>query len=342
MVKKLAKQEFTLGGIAIPAGKRQKLSLNVARLYDFTEMGMPVEVVRGKKSGPVLFLSAAIHGDEINGVEIIRRLLGHSALKHISGTLIAVPIVNVFGFNERTRYLPDRRDLNRCFPGSAHGSMGSQLAHIFMEEIVAKCTHGIDLHTGAFHRHNLMQVRGTMEDPETLALAKAFGAPVIINAAQRDGSLRAAAAEQGVATLLYEAGEALRFDEHAIHTGVHGLLRAMGHIGMLPAHSIPARPRRKSFYARSTRWVRAPHGGIFLASRKLGDSVKKGEILGHITSPFGDHMTAIESDYTGIIIGMSYLPLANEGDALFHIASGGGKGISTDLPETIDPVNWKA
>ena len=156
--KSSVNQDFTLGGEVILRGERRKVNLGVARLYDFTEMKMPVEVVRGKKNGAVLFVCAAIHGDEINGVEIIRRLLNHAALDVIVGTLIAVPIVNVFGFNERSRYLPDRRDLNRCFPGSEHGSMGSQLAHIFMEEIVANSTHGIDLHTGAFHRHNLMQI----------------------------------------------------------------------------------------------------------------------------------------------------------------------------------------
>jgi predicted deacylase len=334
-------QDFTLGGVVIKPGERHKVNLGVARLYDFTEMKMPVEVVRGKKEGPVLFISAAIHGDEINGVEIIRRLLNHSALEVIHGTLIAVPIVNVFGFNERSRYLPDRRDLNRCFPGSEHGSMGSQLAHIFMEEIVAKSTHGIDLHTGAFHRHNLMQIRGNIEDVETMRLAKAFGAPVIINASLRDGSLREAAAAQKLPMLLYEAGEALRFHEEPILMGIQGILRVMGQIGMLPAGATPPANKNKVFIARSTRWVRAPHGGIFLAQKKLGDNVKKGEVLGHISSPFGDHFTAIEADNSGIIIGMSYLPLSNEGDALFHVASGSGKGISTDFPEMVDPVNWK-
>lgn len=342
MGKTIKNQEFTLGGAVINRGERRKVNLSVARLYDFTEMKMPVEVVRGKKDGAVLFVCAAIHGDEINGVEIIRRLLNHPALNTIRGTLIAVPIVNVFGFNERSRYLPDRRDLNRCFPGSEHGSMGSQLADIFMKEIVEKSTHGIDLHTGAFHRHNLMQIRANLNDEETLRLAKAFGAPVMINASVRDGSLREAAAEQKLPTLLYEAGEALRFDENAIAMGVHGILRVMAHIDMLAPESLKHTPKRKAFVAQSTRWVRAPHGGIFLAQKKLGDFVKKGDVLGHISSPFGDHFTAIESDYAGVIIGMSYLPLSNEGDALFHIASGGGKGISTDLPEMIDPVNWKS
>lgn len=342
MRKTIKNQEFTLGGTIIPRGERCHVSLSVARLYDFTEMKMPVEVIRGKKDGAVLFICAAIHGDEINGVEIIRRLLNHPALDNIKGTLIAVPIVNVFGFNERSRYLPDRRDLNRCFPGSEHGSMGSQLANMFMKEIVAKSTHGIDLHTGAFHRHNLMQIRADLNNEETARLAKAFGAPVIINSSLRDGSLREAAAEQKLPMLLYEAGEALRFSETAITLGVHGILRVMAHIGMVSKESI-IQPKRKAFIAQSTRWVRAPHGGIFLAQKKLGNLVRKGDALGHISSPFGDHFTAVESDCTGVIIGMSYLPLANEGDALFHIATGkSGDGISSDFPEAIDPVNWKS
>lgn len=334
--------QFSIGGSSIRLGERLKVNLSAGRLYDFTEMKMPVEVIRGKKEGAVLFISGAIHGDEINGVEIIRRLLNHDALEHISGTLIAVPIVNVFGFNERSRYLPDRRDLNRCFPGSPHGSLGSQLAHMFMQEIVAKSTHGIDLHTGAFHRDNLMQIRANLDDPETLRLAKAFGAPVAINASVRDGSLREAAAEQKLPMLLYEAGEALRFDEHAIRMGISGVLRVMEHIGMLPKEWAPAPTRRKMFIARGTHWVRAPHGGIFLGQKKLGNSIKKGAVLGHISSPFGDHFTAVESDFSGIVIGINNLPLANEGDALFHIADGGGKGISTDHPDPIDPVNWMA
>lgn len=329
---------FTLGKTKIARGHRAKVNLSVARLYDFTEMKIPVEVVRGHEAGPVLFICAAIHGDEINGVEIIRRLLRLTVPSDICGTLIAVPIVNVFGFNERSRYLPDRRDLNRCFPGSERGSMGAQMADLIMEEIVAKSSHGIDLHTGAFHRSNLAQIRANLNDPETQRLAEAFGAPVMINASLRDGSLRQAVAEQKMPMLLYEGGEALRFDEQVIQGGVDGILSVMHCIGM---HISPAKKRKlpKPYYATATHWVRAPQSGIFLARAELGQVVKKGEVLGHISDPFGDHLMAVKATQGGKIIGNTKLPLANEGDALYHIAYGTGTGISTDFPENFDPVN---
>jgi uncharacterized protein len=192
---------LTIGGEEIPLGVRKQLALTVAKLYDFTDMKMPVEVVRGEQDGPILFVSAAIHGDEINGVDIVRRLLKHRLLKSIKGTLIAIPIVNVFGFNDKSRYLPDRRDLNRSFPGAEQGSLASQIAYIFRTEIVSQCTHGIDLHTGAIHRRNLPQIRADLSYTPNLLLAGAFGAPVILDASPRDGSLREMVDEKKIPTL---------------------------------------------------------------------------------------------------------------------------------------------
>lgn len=337
--------EFTIGGVAVKPGERKQISLEVARLYDFTEMKMPVEVIRGKKNGPVLFLSGAIHGDEINGVEIIRRLLRHPLLKRIRGTVIAVPIVNIFGFNSGNRYLPDRRDLNRCFPGSEHGSMGSQLAHIFMTEIVHKATHGIDLHTGAYHRFNLPQIRANLDDPETRRLSEAFGVPVIISSSLRDGSLREAVTEHNIPMLLYEAGEALRFDEKSIRLGLRGILNVMQAIGMLTEVPEEEKKVANPYVARSSQWLRAPHSGIFLGRKKLGASVKKGEIVAVISNPFGDTQTEMKSPSSGIVIGMTLLPLANEGDALYHVATlseAAHPGALDDAGlEMFDPINQK-
>jgi predicted deacylase len=303
---------FILANTIIKPGERQRVQLGVARLYDFTEMRLPVEVIRGKKDGPVLFVSAAIHGDEINGVEIIRRLLRHPLIKRL-------PIVNMFGFNNKSRYLPDRRDLNRCFPGNEHGSMGSQLADIFMREIVSKCTHGIDLHTGAFHRFNLPQIRADLDNPETLRLAKAFGAPVMLDTSIRDGSLREVVAELSIPMLLYEAGEFLRFDEPSIQTGLRGILAVMHAIGMLS--DAPDTRHPSVLHARASHWVRAPHSGIFLGRKKAGDLVKKSEVLGILSNPFGDEQTEVYAPQAGVVIGLTQLPLANEGDALYHIAT---------------------
>lgn len=313
--------EMVIAGEKIRRGERRQLAVTVAKLYDFTDMKMPVVVQRGEEDGPVLFVSAAIHGDEINGVDIVRRLLKHRGLAKLRGTLIAIPIVNVFGFNDKSRYLPDRRDLNRAFPGEEHGSLASQIAYIFRTEIVANATHGIDLHTGAIHRTNLPQIRADLTLPQNLELAKAFGAPVILSAATRDGSLRELQAEKNIPMLLYEAGTALRFNERASKIGVSGILRVMKAIGMLDEITQEDTPSPSPFIAKSSHWVRAPISGIFITDKKLGDEVERGDRLGIITNPFGDHEYAIYSPYSGIIIGHTILPLANEGDALYHIAT---------------------
>ncbi len=312
-------KSFSIGGIEVKPGQRANISLPVADLYTSTSLSMPVQVICGRRAGPVLFVSAAIHGDELNGVEIVRRLLRLKELRSIQGTLIAVPIVNVHGFLNQSRYLPDRRDLNRSFPGSAKGSIAARLASTFFKQIVSRADYGIDLHTGAINRSNLPQTRGNLDDAKTLALAKAFGAPVIINANVRDSSLRASVAELGVPILIYEAGEALRFDEVCIKAGLRGVLNVMRFIGMLPAK----RPLRKQvipLLARSTSWVRAPSSGIFNTNIQLGDSVATGQRIASISDPLGDSSEAILAPFDGIVIGRNNLPLAHEGDALFNIA----------------------
>ncbi|MDH3347993.1 MAG: succinylglutamate desuccinylase/aspartoacylase family protein, partial [Desulfobulbaceae bacterium] len=225
---------FTIGEAVIQPGQRQTVDLPIARLYTHTAMDMPVHVIHGKKEGPTLFVSAAIHGDEINGVEIVRRLLKLKLTNNIRGTLIAIPIVNVYGFINRSRYLPDRRDLNRSFPGNNKGSLASHLAKVFMTEVVRKCSHGIDIHTGSNHRTNLPQIRVTLGNSETEQLAQAFGAPVILDSRLRDNSLRATVTDLGIPMLLYEGGEGLRFNESAIRVGLKGILAVMREIGMLP------------------------------------------------------------------------------------------------------------
>jgi predicted deacylase len=279
------RRDITINGARIALGTRHTLDLPVARLYTHAPMTMPVHVVRGKEDGPRVFVSAAIHGDEINGVEIIRRLLKLHALKRLKGTLIAVPIVNVHGFIHHTRYLPDRRDLNRSFPGSDKGSLAARLAHLFMTEIVSNCTHGIDIHTGAIHRSNLPQIRANLDDPETDRLARAFGAPVLLNADLRDGSLRQIAAEKGIHMLLYEAGEALRFDEMSIRAGLSGIVEVLRALEMLPKKRNPVQ-QTEPVVARSSTWVRAPQSGIVRLITPLGGRVRKGESIAIIADPF--------------------------------------------------------
>lgn len=314
--------EFIIAGTAVLPGERKKLSVDVAKLYDFTDMNIPIEVIRGKKDGPVMFVSAAIHGDEINGVEIIRRLLKHKSLKHIRGTLVAVPIVNVFGFNANSRYLPDRRDLNRLFPGAKRGSLGAQIAHTFIKEIVEKCTHGIDLHTAAQNRVNLPQIRACLDDPETERMAKAFRVPVILDTPMYKGSLRKAARDRKIPMLLFEGGESLRFNENVIKSGVKGIISVMREIGMLKRTKAETSTRKKHTYiATSRQWLRAPHSGILAVKKYLGDRVEKGEVIGVISDPFGDHAVKIKAKKPGIIVGMSLIPLVNSGDGVFHVAT---------------------
>jgi predicted deacylase len=314
-------EALRINGQVIPANSSVNLELQLPALYTRTPMTMPIHVRRGKRPGPCLFVCAAVHGDELNGVEIIRRLMKRRAMTRIRGTVIAVPLVNVYGVIDRSRYLPDRRDLNRSFPGSGHGSLASRLADLFMTEIVAHCSHGIDLHTGAVHRGNLPQIRGNLDDEETLRLARLFGVPVLINADMRDGSLREAAAARGIPMLLYEAGEALRFDEVAIRAGVQGIVNIMRGLDMLPPVRGRTRTFREPFVARSSTWVRAPASGIFLGTVALGAHVKKDALLGTIAEPLGDTQIDVRASRGGIVIGRSSLPMVLEGEALFHIAS---------------------
>lgn len=313
-------EPFIINKIAVAPGTRLTIDLHVARLYTHSEITMPVHVVHGRSPGPRLFISAAIHGDEINGVEIIRRVLKLPALKRLHGVLLAVPVVNVHGFIHHSRYLPDRRDLNRNFPGSAEGSLTARLAHLFTEEIVKNATHGIDLHTGALHRTNLPQIRADLDDRETARLARHFHVPVLLNAGIRDGSLRDVAAQQGIPMLLYEGGEALRFDEPAISAGVRGVVDVMRALAMLPPAKTRQRKLPEQMLARSSSWVRSPDSGIFRTTRPLGFAVREGDVLGVVADPFGEREVKIVSPVKGIVIGRMNLPLANAGDALFHIA----------------------
>lgn len=315
----MVRKSFHIAGEDIAPGERATLALPVPGQSPYTPLSMPLHVVHGKREGPVLFVSAAIHGDEINGIEIIRQLLKTRALDRLRGTLLSVPIVNVYGFLNHTRYLPDRRDLNRCFPGAEHGSLAARMARVFAEEIVDRSTHAIDLHTGANNRTNLPHIRADLDDSICESLAQAFGTPVIINANLRDGSLRQYALDKKIPLLLYEAGEALRFDNISIRAGLRGILNVMRHLKMLPSRKQPDR-KVPVIEARSSLWVRAPQTGLLRNEIALGGRIREGRVMGYIADALGDNETAVLAPVTGIVIGRSNLPIVNEGDALFHVA----------------------
>ncbi|MFT4939003.1 MAG: putative deacylase [Paraglaciecola sp.] len=311
---------LTIGGVKILPGKRVKLELPVARLYTDSQMSIPVEVIRARRPGPTMFISAAIHGDELNGIEVVRRILRMKTLKLTKGTLIAVPIVNVYGMLQQSRYLPDRRDLNRSFPGSQKGSLAGRMAHLFLNEIAHKCDYGIDLHTGAIHRSNLPQIRANLADEETEKLARAFGVPVLINSVLRDGSLRESAAASGTKILLYEAGEALRFDDVSIRAGVKGIMNVMATLDMIAKRKSKT-VKTEPFVAYGSAWVRASSSGIVNDLKKLGDRVVKGDGLAQICGPTGNFVDILKAPKSGIIIGKQNIPLVQEGDAMFHVAT---------------------
>jgi predicted deacylase len=323
--------DLIIGGVNIPKGCETKLDLELPKLYN-TPTKLPVRVIRGKKEGPVIFISAAIHGDELNGIEIIRRVRKLSILKKLKGTIIFVPIVNIYGIMTLSRYLPDRRDLNRSFPGSSKGSLAARIAKTFFDEIVSKCSLGIDLHTASIHKSNLPQIRTNIDNEYTFKLAKAFEAPVILHSELRDGSLRAVAQERGVPILLYEAGEALRFDEISIKIGVKGIINVLIQNGML-SKSTKRGTVKLPIVTKASKWVRAIQSGVIRTIKALGDTVKKDEIIAYIDDPFKDDIYEIISPYDGIIIGKSEIPLVQEGDAVFHIAKFGNLEVAEDKIE---------
>jgi predicted deacylase len=327
-------QPIENAGVFVNPGERRRIEIPVAKLPTGTGLHLPIMVINGAKAGPTAWLSAAVHGDEVNGVEIIGRVLEKIEPRELAGCLIAVPIVNVFGFNMQSRYLPDRRDLNRSFPGFEQGSVAGRLAYLFMQEVVLKCQYGIDLHTGSNHRTNLPQIRANLHDEETRRLAEAFAAPVIMHAGAIDGSLRKAATVAGIRTIVYEAGEPLRFDDAAIQLGRDGVLRVLAALKMRSTS-----PRQKgphSALVANTAWVRALNSGILRLDVRLGARVAAGQQLGMVADAFGDDAAPLTAPEEALIIGHTNNPLVQQGEAVVHLATMAPEGTEATLPE-VDP-----
>ncbi|MCE5288291.1 MAG: succinylglutamate desuccinylase/aspartoacylase family protein [Nocardiaceae bacterium] len=315
----MRRESFPIGGVRVRPGKAKNVELPITRLITGQDASLPVRVVHGREDGPAVWLDAAIHGDEINGIEVISQVLAGLDPRTLRGTVVAVPVVNVLGFMIGSRYLPDRRDLNRSFPGSARGSTAARIAHLLIEEVVSKCDVGIDLHTGSDRRTNLPQIRGDLSDPRTRELAEAFGAPVMLDAKLRAGSLRAEARKRGATVLLYEAGEAGRFDHWAIEAGVIGVRRVLAKLGMIDEDTV----ERGALPAMCTNsgWVRARRTGLLALDVELGDLVTEGQRIGGLSDTFGRRVRLVHADRSGVVIGLTRQPSVNSGDALVHIAS---------------------
>ena len=308
---------LAVAGTSVLPGTSTSFEIPVARLATGSWLSLPLGIAHGARPGPILWLSAAIHGDEVTGVPVIREVMRRLDPERMGGTLIAVPIVNPFGLVNESRYLPDRRDLNRSFPGSRRGSLAAQIAHQFMTQVVERCELGIDLHSGSGGRNNLPQIRCDLDDDETRRLAGAFGAPVTLHSRVRDGSLRAAATAKGIRVLLYEAGEASRFDSRAIRIGVEGILRVLKAKGMIAGEARAATP---TLVARKSAWARAPRGGFCQLHTRLGARVEKGQRLAEVFGALDRDGSALKSPAEGLVIGLLEAALVNRGDAVVHVA----------------------
>lgn len=309
---------FDLDDTRIAPGTRTTVKIPVARFFTGEWMSLPMDVVHGSAAGPAVWLSGAIHGDELEGTEIIRRVLDRLDVQVLRGTVIGIPVVNVFGFTAESRYLPDRRDLNRSFPGREKGSLAARLADLFMTEVVRRCDYGLDYHCGSNDRENLPHVRADLDDPETLELVKAFAAPISVGGKGPDGSLRRAAVATGKRTLVYEGGEAGRFTESSIAAGVAGTLRVLSSLGMIEDAPVAAGP--PTITSKKTHWVRAPRSGVARIDVVLGQRVRARQVLGDVAELLGEDPKRFRARTAGLVIGRRVSPLVHQGEALVHIA----------------------
>lgn len=302
----------------IGPGENRRIILNVYYLPTGAKMEIPVYVFRSKKKGPSVLFMAGMHGDETNGIEIMRNLIREKYFENIEiGCVVAIPIVNVISFLNRSRELPDGRDLNRCFPGTKSGSLGSRIAYDITKKILPCIDFGVDFHTGGAEINNYPQVRCFFENEKSFELAKLFGAPFILNASYRDKSLRQEAARRGKAILVYEAGESNRFNTLGINEGINGCLRLMKNLKMLDVNP----PKPQSIILSGSKWIRAKISGMFRTTKKFGTYVEKNQIIGTVSSPYADLEKPLVAPSNGFLIGINNKPVVNEGDALMHIGT---------------------
>ncbi|MDF2437660.1 MAG: succinylglutamate desuccinylase [Bacteroidota bacterium] len=307
-----------INGMEIKPGATAIVSLNWYQLPTKTVIEIPVFVFRSEKPGPTLLICAGMHGDEINGIEIVRKLVKREDIrKPLCGSIIAIPIINTISFLYGSRELPDGRDLNRCFPGTKSGSLGSRIAYDLMNEVIPQIDFGIDFHTGGAKISNYPQLRCVFNNETNLDLGKKFSPPLIVNSPFRDNTLRKEASRKGKSILVFEGGESSRFDYLSINEGVSGCLRLMKHFSMVET-SIPNNP---TVILNKTSWVRAKSSGLFHSAKTNGAHVRKGEIVGMISDPYGDHEEKLVAPFDGYIVGINNQPVINQGDALMHIGS---------------------
>lgn len=307
---------ITISKQKIGLGEQRIVNLNIARLPTYTSIDLPVLVYRAPVDGPVLLLTGGLHGDEINGVEIVRRMIERELVVPDKGTVIAIPIVNIYGFIQNSRGLPDGKDINRSFPGAKGGSLAKLLAYTLMKEIIPEIDYGIDFHTGGSARSNYPQIRCSFKIKKAEELAKVFGAPVMMHSSLISKSFRSAAHKKGKEILVYETGESLRYDEFGIEEGINGAKRIMKHLGMI---SEAPEPHKTKVFNNST-WIRTKNAGLFIPKAELGEELNKRQVLGLIKDPYGDLNSRVIAPQDGMVIGLNNCPVVNKGDALLHYA----------------------
>ncbi|MFK7961023.1 MAG: succinylglutamate desuccinylase/aspartoacylase family protein [Phycisphaerales bacterium] len=303
-------------GAAIQPGQRGSVKLVVGQTYSGATVQIPLHVVRGAEDGPVVSVTAAVHGDEINGTGAIREMISEPPFEVVRGTVVFVPVINPFGFERHSRYLPDRRDLNRSFPGSATGSLAARLAHAVFDGIIRHCTHGIDLHTAAVRRTNYPNVRADLSQPEVATLARNFGAEVLVNSSGPEGSLRRSACDAGIPTIILEAGEVWKVEPNVLEYAVRGVRNCLVGLGMVDG-SMEEPPYH--IEVEQTRWVRADRGGFLKFHVAPGDTVETGEVIATNTSLVGRELNQLVAPKTGIVLGMATNPAVAPGDPIVHI-----------------------
>lgn len=309
-------EDFKIAGQVVAPGKEKQILATISRLPTRTQIDIPIVVSRSKKPGPTLLLMGGMHGDEINGVEIVRRIIRQKFHRVEIGTTICIPILNVYGFLNFSRQVPDGKDVNRSFPGSKNGSLASQIAYHFRSEILPIIDFGLDFHTGGARINNYPQIRGMMEIEDNRKIAEAFGSKYIINSPLRDKSLRKEAAKLGKNILVYEAGESLRLRKNSIDEGVNGALRVMKHLGM---RKDAPESSGASIFLSSSSWLRSKAGGLYYSHVRPGQTVEKGQKVGVIAGPYGDFEKSVKSQFDGHVIAVNNNPVVNRGDALMHI-----------------------
>ena len=315
------KEVLHILGEKIALGESAKVSFNVAKLHTQNTIDVPVIIERSKKPGPTVLITAGIHGDEVNGVEIVRQIIAKGINKPKKGTIICIPVINVFGFIHMDRLFPDGRDLNRVFPGGKGGSLASRVAHKLMTEIVPHADLILDFHTGGADRFNAAQIRIIKNEIVLDELAQVFGAPVIYYSKNLNKSFRNSCYKLGIPMLLFEGGKSFNIDSTITNTGVNGAKRVLHHLEMLGRKFKVSKPKKNCVKITDSKWIRASHSGMFKAIVSVNSQIKKGGVLGHITDPYGSFNHFVKAPNTGYIFNVNESPIIYQGDAIFHIST---------------------